>query len=881
MKHIPFITTLITFFLSLSLSAQVDLVPGRFSFEPQLSYDEKIKSPSQFLEYKLGQKFTVYADAVQYFQYLASSSDRIKINHYGTTYEGRKLYNVVITSPENHKNIDVILEQNNRLADPRSLSSADAEKIINNKPVIISYSYNIHGNEASSTEAAMQVSYRYVAAKDRDTENILSKAVLVFYICINPDGRDRYVYWYNSTQRAYPAINPSELDHFAPWPNGRTNHYWFDLNRDWVWGIHPESRGHTAEYLKWMPQLHTDYHEQGYNSNYFTVPGTTPRNLLVPDDYEKLADTIGKANISAFDTHKISYFTREAFDFFYPGYGSSYPTVMNAIGMLTEQGGIAGGTAIKTDDDYVLTLRQRIFDHYTTSIATVRKAVEQKVLFNKYFYNSSDPKNSKSKTKSYILSNDGSIYLPEVINMLLHHKVEVHRTLTPSVVNNLQSFRTGLTENITIPEGSYIVHTNQPKHLFINSVLSQSMTIEDSVMYDMSVWSAPLAYNLEAYSSEKELNTPTERVQNKISISGKVIEPKANYAYVIDWHQRGAPKALSLLWEKGYRIRSAEEAFSSEKDNFSAGSLIVLLGRNMEKSDMWETDMVEVSKKAGVTIHGLNTGRMNTGNDLASRKSIVLKNPKAAMLVEPPFDTYTSGQIYFLFDQETHFPLDRIRASTLQQSSLPKLGSRYGYADLDDYNVLIMAGGGSNLSKVFAEKEQQILKSWIEAGGTLILTEDATEFFSKEKSKVANVEFVTSPKDSSQEAKYLSYSERTDYYGKKRIPGSAFHSSIDVSHPLGFGLKPELYSLSFGDKPLKPSNTLESVGIYHKDPDQLLVSGYASSDNLKTLAGHSWAGVARLGQGKIVYLVDNTQYRMFWRGPSRMMQNAVMLLPSY
>lgn len=871
---------LFLFSLAIAIS-QTDLTPDRLSFDPQLDYATDIKSPAKFLGYELGESFTLYANAVQYFQYLADQSDRIQINSYGETYEGRKLYTLVISSPENLNNIDQIKADNLRLSDPRNISDTDAQKIIENKPVFVSYSYNIHGNEASSTEAAMQVSYRLAAVNDTETKEILDNAVMIFYICINPDGRDRYVYWYESMKRSVPGIEPRDLDHYAPWPNGRTNHYWFDLNRDWIWGIHPESRGHTGEYVKWMPQVHTDYHEQGYNANYFTVPGTTPRNMLIPDDYESLADTIGRANIAAFDDHKISYFTREAFDFFYPGYGSSYPTVMNAIGMLTEQGGIGGGRAITTNDGYILTLRQRVFDHYTTSMATIKKSVAQKKLFNEYFYHTSNPNNSKTNTKAYVLPNNDKMYLPEVINVLLHHKIEVKRTDRELSVSGLQSYRSGEIENVKLPKGSFIIHTDQPKHLFINSILSKQMTIEDSVMYDMATWSAPIAYNLDAYSSTRVIDVSTTPVTERLALKGTLVNPDARYAYVIDWQQRYAPTALSMLWEKGYKVRSAEESFGINGQDFHPGTLIVLLGRNMDKSDQWLSDMRTISEEAGVTIQGLHTGRMDIGNDLASRKSVPLHQPKVALLVENPFNTYTCGQLYYLFDQETKLPVERVRTSILEQTAIPKLGSRYGYADLMDYDVLILAGGGNNLSQLFSEKEQAQLKQWVQGGGTIIATESAGEFFTKEKSQISNTQLVKAKKDTSEAAKYLPYADRTDYYGKKRVPGSAMSAHIDTSHPLAYGVKEHLYSLSFGSTPLMPSSDLQTVGYYEKDPSKVLISGYAPADKLDMLAGNTFAGVDKIGRGQIVYLLDNTQYRMFWRGPSRMMQNAVMLLPSY
>ena len=866
--------------LSVSMTAQADLTPDRFEFEPELNYNSNIKSPKDFLGYEIGESFTLYANSVAYFQYLAKASDRVTINEYGETYEGRKLYNVVISSPSNLRDIDNIKAQNHKLAHPATTTDAEATEIINNKPVFVSYSYNIHGNEASSTEAAMQVSYRLAAVTDQETTDILNNSVMIFYICINPDGRDRYVYWYEGMKKSVTGISQRELEHYAPWPNGRTNHYWFDLNRDWIWGIHPESRGHTSEYLTWMPQLHTDYHEQGYNNNYFTVPGTTPRNMLVPDDYEPLADTIGRANIAAFDKHKVNYFTREAFDFFYPGYGSSYPTVMNAIGMLTEQGGIGAGTAIRTNDGNILTLRQRAFDHYTTSIATIKKAVGQKELFNRYTYETSKPSSSKSEVKSYVLLED-HMYIDEVINILLHHNIEVYKTTKSGTISNAHNYRSNRKGTSSIPAGSYVIHTDQPRHLLINTVLAPEMTIEDSVMYDMSTWSAPLAYNLEAYSSTSKISLSSEKVTSKLPTSGTLNNSGDMYAYVVDWHQRGAPQALSQLWIKGYQVRSAEEGFSDGSKSYPAGSLIVLTGRNLDKADDIADDMAAIAVQTKTNIDGLSTGRMSSGNDLASRKSHVLKKPRVALMVEPPFNTYTCGQLYFLFDHEVGLPIDRIRTSVLQQTALPKLGSRYGYADLNDYDVLILPGGGSRLKQIFGKKEQQLLKDWVQSGGTIVATEGAIDFFTKGNSMITDVQLSKTEKDSSDASKYLTYANRGTYNGLKRTPGTALNGHIDITHPLAHGMKDKVYSLTFRNSGLKPDSNLETVGYYDHNASDLKASGYISQSNLNSLKGNAFAAVKPMGQGNIVYLTDNTQYRMFWRGPSRMMINAVMLMPSY
>lgn len=866
--------------LCFHLRAQVKVVDTeRFSLAMEAPFNRDLQSPEDFLGYKLGAHMTEYERVTQYFNYLAEASPKVQINQYGETYEGRPLINLVITSTDNMGRLDELQERHLELLEAEA---GRAEEIIAADPVFTSFSYNIHGNEFSSTEAAMQVAYHLAATEQADMQKVLNESVIIMYVCINPDGRNRYAYWYNSMARMKtPGKEPRDLEHYAPWPNGRTNHYWFDLNRDWIWGVHPESRGQVAEYQKWMPQVHVDYHEQGYNSNYFTMPGTTPRNKLLPDTYEAWTDTFGMANVAAFDQYKLNYFTRTSFDFFYPGYGSSYPSVMGGIGMLTEQGGIGGGRAVETNDGYVLTLRQRIFDHYTTSLATIRKSAERRQALLRYSYEAWQPKSDKTGTKAYCFLPD-DMYTSDVVNILLRNGVEVSRTTEETRINGAIDYRNGESTNTVLPKGSYLVSTDQPRHLLVTTIMERNMAIEDSVMYDMATWAAPLAYNLQAFQLKSAFTGNTEPVTAPVEVSYGLESVDDAYAYVIDWKQRHAPKALAKLWEKGYRVRSAEEAFADQEGNtFDPGALIVLVGRNLDKSDQMTDDMREIARATRVHIKAYSSGRMKTGMDLASSKNRPVKQPRVAMLIEPPFDTYTSGQLYFLFDQETELPVERIRASILRQTALPRFGSRYGYADLQDYDVLLLPGGGSGLKEMFKQEQLAELKDWVQRGGVIVAAESAAEFFTKAESGFTGVEMKSSPKDSSEQVKYLAYEDREDYFGKKRIPGTALNAEIDHTHPLAFGVDDQLYTLKFGSDAIQPNSNFHTVGYYPKDAGKLAVAGYASEENLKHLAGGSFAGVMEMGQGKVVFLLDNTQYRMFWRGPSRMMQNAVMILPGF
>ncbi|WP_235297462.1 M14 family zinc carboxypeptidase [Portibacter marinus] len=852
--------------------AQDQLLTDRFKFEDDLNYSSDIPSPADFLGYQLGEELTLYAHVEQYIKEVASLSERVDIAEYGETYEGRKLYRLVISSEENMQNIEDIRQSNLRIMDPVNHPDVSIE----DAPVFMSFSYNIHGNETSSTEAAMQVIYRLAAANDEATLNMLQNAVTIIYPCINPDGRDRYVYWYKGSKRSVLGKEPSDLEHYAPWPNGRTNHYWFDLNRDWIWGVHPESRGHTAEYLRWMPHLHTDYHEMGYNSNYFTMPGTTPRNKLLPDDYEPLSDTIGTANIKAFNEYKVNYFTREAFDFFYPGYGSSYPSVLGAIGMLVEQGGISGGRAVESNDGYILTLQQRVYDHYRTSIATLAKAAERKEMFIDYSRKANDPANSKASAKAYVVKNNGNPYLDDFLRILNHHGVEVGRLQSDQ---NIQatSYTNGASQSTSFQSGDYVVSGDQNKHLFIHSVMGRTMEIEDSVMYDMSSWSLPIAYNLEAYEVFSNVNN-VEDLEEMTQGRPSIVVDDYTYAVSIDWKQRHAPKALSMLLQKGYRVRVATESFTKDGQVNMPGTLILLVGRNLDRRDRMQDDLNEVAMAANVEMITHQTGRVEDGIDLASNSMRPINANKVAMLVGPPFNTYTSGQIYFLFDQETAYPIERIRTEVLSETAMPKFGQRYGLATIRDYDVIILPGGGGGLGQLLDEENQKEWKQWVQAGGILIAEESAASFLTKDNSKMTSVELLTPEKDTSKEVATLSFEDREKYFGHKRIPGTAVNSTVDTSHPLGFGLEPTVYTLKFSSDALKPSSALHSVIRYSDESDQILSAGFIDQDNIDLLTGNTSVGFLPMGRGGIVYLLDNPHYRMFWRGPSRVLQNAAFFL---
>lgn len=859
---------IIALLISLSSTAQIQEAVDRFPFETAISYDSSIPSPADFLGYELGEEYTFHYQVMAYFEKLSEVSDKITFHEYARTYENRSVNYAIITSEENHGNLKSIQAQNLKIAnDPGSVR-------VGEEPVVVWMSYNVHGNEPSSSEAAMQTAYRLVAATDSETQNWLQNSVIIIDPMINPDGRDRYVYWYKSSQANVLNTNYEDLEHDEIWPGGRTNHYWFDLNRDWVWLIHPESRGRIAVYQEWMPQVHIDFHEQGFNNNYFTMPGTTPRNHELPEDYESWADAFGRGAIEEFDKAQVNFETRERFDFFYPGYGSSYPSVMGGIGMLAEQGGHSmGGRAVETNDGYVLTLRQRVFDHYKNGISIVKTSVENREDLVEYLQGARALGTQKGNTKAYILPNNPDDYTYDVVNLMLKHNVQVEQATEDFTVRNAMSYWDGSSSSRSFKEGDFIIKTEQPAHLFINTIMRRQLEIKDSVMYDMSTWSAPQAYNLDAAWTTSNVGVNTSMLDEELIHPNGVMNNMASYAYVVDWEQRNAPKALAKLWEHGYKVRSSLKGFTKDGTSYSRGSLVVLLGRNKHKEDSIHEDMKTIAKATETEITGFNTGRMDEGSDLGSPSMRPIEEPKVGLMIDSGFSSYTAGQIWFLFDQWTEFGISRIRSD--------RVGGNF---NLDEYDVIILPGG-FGLNRVFNENAREQLTAWVRGGGTLIGTESSASWLTDGQSGISSAKLYDEDEDEDKDedevdpAAYTRYADQEDSSGLRRIPGSSFKAMIDNTHPLAFGMPERLYSLKFRTDALMPDPSFNTVGYYAKE--DVLASGYASNENKADAEGMAFAAVHEMGQGKVVFLFDNTQYRMFWVGPARLMQNAVMLVPGF
>ncbi len=839
--------------------SQADL--KRFQFDPDLKYRENIPSPSTYLGYELGDEITFYHEAVDYFKKLADLSDRIDIKMEGTTYERRPLIHLIITSGSNQLKLESLRTRHLQIVDPQRFNNTEAVTFQEDDPVVILFGYNIHGDEASSMETCMQLAYRLCAATDAETQELLDKSIIILIPCFNPDGRDRFAFTYRSQQQKQIVTDRNDLEHEGSWPSARTNHYWFDLNRDFMWNVHPETKSVTSIIQHWMPQFMVDYHEMGPDENYFTGPSIEPQNPLIGTERFRFVDSLTNAATRALDDHRIRYATKEIFDQFYPSYSESYAELMGAVTILCEQG-TTQGRAIRTKDDYVRYFRQGIFDHYITSVAFLKKAAEMRGELIRYTADFLDTR--KTKNKLYVLPDDPNGYLYDVLNMLMHHGVVVHRTAQKNNFKNLRDYNREDLFSKSFDEGTFVIDSRQSRHFLIETLFAKTLELKDTITYDITSWSIPHAYNLEIYQTELPLNVKLDKVEENLQVPSGLKNSAATYAFIIDWKQRNAPKVLSMLWEKEYKIRSAQRPFVIGGKQFSAGSLVVLTGRNLDKKDKIVPELDSIAKASGVEVYGVNSSRVEKGPDLGSMQYVLpVKRPDAAMLVNWPVHPYNAGELWYLFDRETEFAVSRLNAIDFQ---------------LWDYDVLIIPPVLQGLDKIFTEDKLNSLKLWINEGGILILFGNSIDFFTKEKSKLAEVELMKIPEDSSDNVLYLKYADREKFNAQKNIPGAALVTHLDNTNPVAFGLGDKFYTLKMDQKSLKPTFKMQTVAYYEKDSTELLVSGYASKENLGRLSGKIAVGVVPMNKGKVVFFMDNTQFRMFWRGPSRMVQNAAMLL---
>ena len=802
-------------------------------------FNSKIPSPEEFLGYAIGERHTRHDLIVSYLTKLAEVSDRASIYEYGKTHEGRKLIMLTVSAPENIKNIDILKEQHLAFTKP-SVTPTNYNDI----PIFINLGYNVHGNEPSSSEAALLTAYTMVASENSEILKYLEHSVIFIDPTINPDGRDRHTQWANMYQGNPLVADPQDAEHNEYWPMGRTNHYWFDLNRDWLLGINPESRGKLNWYHTWYPNVTTDFHEMGSQSSYFFEPMKINASLdpIMPkENYEDLNNLFGGYFSKALDSIGSFYFTKEVFDGTYPGYGSSYPDLQGGLGLLFEQASSRGHKQKTAFGE--ITFPFTIRNQYTSSITTIKAAVENKAYLRKYqqdFFKSALSNAAKSKIKGYSFNDSyDKNRVKAFIDKLLLHKIEVYKS-----------------------GNNYVVPTNQPQYRMVQTMFETYSKYRDSVYYDASAWSVANFYNMK-YKPVTSINLNERITKSNNSIKTNAIQ-KTDYAYIIDYDDYNAPAALYFLQQNGIVVSSSFKPFTAKTTqgdiSFNYGALVIPVSLQKKNTDEVFDLVNKAREKYKVPAYTVTTGYNLKGIDLGSRHITPITKPNALMLIGDGVRSYEAGEVWHLLDTRVHMPITKVPMRNFNR------------INWDKYNTLVMVSGRYNLSN----KQQSKIKDWISKGNTLITIGTASKW-AIDKKLVKEKLTVGAKKDSAQVATRKPYVDAPENIGKESVGGAIFKVDLDLTHPLSFGYRdmqiPVYKNNSVWLAPSK--NEYATVAKYTKNPH---IDGFITKKNMEEFLKPSASLiVSKVGGGRVVLFADNPNFRGSWYGTNKLFLNALFL----
>nr|WP_321236812.1 M14 family metallopeptidase [uncultured Psychroserpens sp.] len=814
------------------LSAQTQ--PDLSYYLPQnTTYNSNIPTPESIIGHQVGEWHVTHDKLVQYMQTLAKVSDRISIENRGTTFEGRPLLLLTITSPKNHGNLESI-----RLAHLASTENNTVDT--SNMPIVVYQGFSIHGNEPSGSNAALLAAYYLAAAESDIVKDLLDHTVILFDPSYNPDGLQRFAYWANTNKSDNLNPDPNDREYREVWPGGRTNHYWFDMNRDWLPVQLPESRARIASFHKWLPNILTDHHEMGTNASFFFQPGIPSRtHPLTPKLNQELTKNIGNYHAKALDKIGSLYYTEESFDDFYYGKGSTFPDINGSIGILFEQASSRGH--IQESDNGILTFPFTIRNQFTTALSTLAAAKDMREDILQYqhdFYKNARVEANKESGKAIVFGDEKdaakTYHLAEILD---RQQIDFHE-LKNDFTSNGKRFKKGY---------AYIIPKNQKNTRLINAMFEKRTKFQDSLFYDVSAWTFPLAFGLD-YSEGVSTSNAGTKVEN-LQMQTGLVSSKSNYAYLMEWHEYYSPKALNTILESGLRAKVGMKQFSMNGKSYDYGTVLIPVQNQNKSPEALHRFLQNIAKNCHINIDAVATG-LTKGIDLGSNQFRALEHPKVAMIVGDGIRSYDAGEIWHLFDQRYDMKLTKLDTRSL------------GRTNLSRYNTIILPSGSpdSSVSKK--------LQEWVKDGGTLIGYRSALNWLNS--NKFIKLDF----KKMELTAKDISFEQRGDFRGSQVIGGAIFEANIDRSHPINFGYKNDKIAL-FRNNTLFMNADKQSYNNpirYTKNP---LLSGYISKPNLDSLALTVPYVSKNLGRGTVVAFTDNTNFRAFWYGTNKLLMNAI------
>lgn len=809
------------------------------------------KSPSEFLP-NYGKQITFHHQMESYFNHLVKESSLIKHHVYGQTNEERNLNVYFVSTPENLANLEQI--RNNNLS-AIGLSNQTNQKI--GDKLIVWISFSVHGNEYAGMESAMTVAYELVNPTNKETKEWLKNTIVILDPCENPDGQSRYANWLReiSSKKTHPGL--TDREHMEVWPGGRYNHYVFDLNRDWAWQTQIESQKRIALYNQWMPQVHADIHEMGFESPYFFPPSAEPLHEFIEQYQKDFHFSLGKNIAAKFDKENWLYNTRERFDLFYPSYGDTYPTYNGAVGMTLEQGGIGAGREIKLANGTHLTTKDRLTHHAKAVLTIIETASNQSDQLLKGFrgFMTNSRKKGKGIYATYVMKNNPKS--EQLVELLKKNGIDF------SYANASQktlgyNYKTKKDNAFTIEPNDLIIKADQPRGVMAQVLFEPNHKLNDSLSYDITAWDLPLAYGLEGYALKNSLALTT-----KPTIEKKLLNvPEKVYAFHIPWNNRTSAKVLSFLLQNGIKVRTAAQKAVFGDVTVESGGLIVSKGDNPTIANFEKTvsDLIQLK----TDYNYLTSGFSVNARDLGGENFSLIRMPKILLLSGKGVNPTEFGAVWHYLDEVIQYPTSIVDVSNL------------GRIDWSEYNTLILADGNYNFSDDFSKK----LETWIASGGKVIAMNEALSQFEKNESYALRV-FASDEEKTKAEntAKEKELKGRLlDYHNYERrllsssIPGAIIENSIDASHPLAFGLGSNYFSLKTDARKYSLLTNASNV-IYV--PKNYRSYGFIGHELKKELAETVTFAVEKKNKGSLIYMIDNPLFRGFWENGILLFSNAL------
>ena len=827
-------------FLLLNLIFLGSLYSQDYFFEKYAPFDEDIMSPEEFLGYPIGEMHTRHDLIVSYMTYLSNASDKADMFSYATSYEGRKLIYLIVSSPEKINNIESIRKSHLSYIKPDDENYIQSDKP-SDFPVIVNLGYNVHGNEPSSSEAAMLTAYTLISSKSKEVEDYLENSIILIDPTINPDGRDRHTQWVNSYKGSPLVDDPQDAEHNEYWPGGRTNHYWFDLNRDVLLGIHPETRGKIEFHHNWYPNVTMDFHEMGTNSTYFFVPWKThaAKDPVIPqENYEYFERLFGEFFAKGLDEIGSLYFSKEAFDKTYPGYHSSYGDLMGGIGMLFEQASSRGHKQVTQFGE--ITFPFTIRNQYVSGMNTVKASVEMKDELKEYqqrFFASALTDADKKRIKGYSF------------------KMGKDRNKTKAFIDKLMIHDISVLKD----NNNFFVPTKQRNYRTVRSMFETNTEFRDSVFYDASAWSIANFYDIDYNSSSKDFRgVELDNIDNLFTVNEI---DQSEYAYIINSVDYNIPAVINSLVNNDILVSTAFKPFTINTSSglvpFDYGSLVIPVNLQKISSKELFNKLKNIQNKFQVNIYSAPSGLSSGGIDLGSGYVSVVKKQKAMMLVGTGVRSYEAGEVWHLLDQRVGMPISKIPIRNFDRVSL------------DTYTTMVIVSGSYD----FNEDQIKKIKDWASNGNTIISIGSGSKFLID--NEIVNEKLLKSEKNEDTKD-FQPYIDAQDNRGKERIGGIILNAEVDLTHPIGFGYEDSNIPVYRNNTVwIQPAdNEYSSVVRYTSDP---LIDGFITDKNSEKLDSTVSLLVSKIGRGRAVMFSDNPNFRGSWYGTNRLFLNAILL----